>query len=249
MPKPLIGLTTTRARNTEGEPTSALNLPYSAAVSRAGGLPVLIPLELPADDLEALLDRLDGVLLTGGYDINPRLYGNPSHKKVQLVDDERDRLESQLVRSLVASPRPFFGICRGLQMLNVALGGTLYEHLPEQHPGAIEHDNHGLRRDHLAHPVTIEQGTALSAILPAGSVAVNSLHHQGIQRLAGELKASASAGDGLIEAVELPGHPFALAVQWHPEEMQADPAMRGLFQAFIQACQRNLERKLRHASL
>ena len=235
MPKPLIGLTTSRMPNPYKLPAYGINRPYVQAVTNAGGLPVLIPLDLTNDDLDVLLSRLDGIIFTGGADIDPRRYGNLPHPKVEGIDAARDQLEIHLAQAAARSSLPFFGICRGCQVINVALGGTLYEHLPDQLKGALPHDNHDKSRHTLVHRVKVKAGSQLSKLL--GSQArVNSLHHQGIRRLADELDATALATDGLQEAFELPGHPFGMAVQWHPEELQEHAEMRNLFSAFVQAC-------------
>jgi putative glutamine amidotransferase len=237
MTKPLIGLTTTRTTKRLNPPSYGTNLPYVQAVTAAGGLPVMIPSQLAEDDLDQLLARLDGVLFTGGYDIDPACYGHPQHPLAEKVDASRDHLETRLVQSLARSGRPFFGICRGLQIINVALGGSLYEHLPGQLPGNVHLENHARPRDYLAHTITVHAGSRLEGIVGEGQRWVNSLHHQGVRDLAAGLQVSATAPDGLVEAFELPGHPFGLAVQWHPEELLGDLAMRKLFEAFIQACQ------------
>ena len=241
MTKPLIGLTTTRMPNPYKLPAYGINQPYVRAVSSAGGLPVLIPLDLPNDDLDLLFSRLDGIIFTGGADIDPQRYGNPPHPKVEGIDAARDQLEIHLAQEVTRSSLPFFGICRGCQVINVALGVTLYEHLPDQLMGALSHDNHDKSRHILAHSVEVEAGSQLSKVLGIRA-RVNSLHHQGIRRLADVLQATAQASDGLIEAFEMTGHPFGLAVQWHPEELQAHAEMRNLFNAFVQACQEHGQR-------
>jgi putative glutamine amidotransferase len=237
MEKPLIGLTTSRIPNPSGRPASGVNVPYTRAVAKAGGLPVLIPINLSMDDLDVLLTRLDGILFTGGDDIDPQQYGAQPHPKVEGIDVERDRLELHLVQAAIQIGKPFLGICRGCQVINVALGGSLYEDLTEQHPGAIQHDKHGLPRDTLAHGIDINPDSLLAQILEVATTQANSLHHQGIRKLAQVLRASAFATDGLVEAFELPDHPFGVAVQWHPEELQEHAAMRRLFQAFVHACE------------
>jgi putative glutamine amidotransferase len=237
MPKPLIGLTATRITIPSKGSTFGVNEPYTKAVSNAGGLPVLIPLNLSKDDLDALLFRLDGILFTGGYDIDPRKYGGQLHPNVKNVDHTRDEIEIHLVVAAVESDKPFMGICRGLQVINIAMGGSLYEHLPDQLPGNVTHDNHHLARDFLAHGVRVEPDNRLSRIISKDQVQVNSLHHQGIRRLAKGLLPTAYAPDGLIEAFELPKHPFGLEVQWHPEDLQEHEAMRRLFQTFVRSCQ------------
>ena len=237
--KPLIGLTPTRMPNPSGKPAFGINQPYAKSVQQAGGIPLLVPLGLSEDDLNSLLNRLDGILFTGGYDVDPRLYGKELLPKDKGIDAERDQLEKQLIQRLIQLSKPFFGICRGCQMINVALGGSLYQHLDDQLPGDVHHDNHGLPRDYLAHLVKIDQDSHLAVIISETPTWVNSLHHQGVDKLAPELHATAYAPDGLVEAFELPGFPFGLAVQWHPEELQQHSSMRRLFQSFVQACQQS----------
>jgi putative glutamine amidotransferase len=238
MYKPLIGLTTSPMRNANRIPAFGVNQPYATAISAAGGVPLLIPLNLPNEDLDSLLLHLDGVLFTGGGDIGPRLYGNRPHPKVKGVNGERDQLEIQLFQATLAASVPFLGICRGCQLINVALGGSLYVHLEEQFSAKLQHDNHDYPRDFLAHHVRITPGTQLAHIIGAETAQVNSLHHQGVHQLAQELRPSAYALDDLIEAFELPAYPFGLAVQWHPEELQEYALMCSLFREFVQACEK-----------
>jgi putative glutamine amidotransferase len=236
MEKPLIGLTTSRMPNPSGRSAFGTELPYTISVANAGGLPVLLPLNLSNADLDSLLPRLDGVLFTGGYDIDPRQYGNQPHPKVEGIDADRDRAEMHLVQALIRVGKPFLGICRGCQVINVALGGSLYEHLPEQFSDAVQHDNHDQPRNYLAHEIKMNPESHLSHILQSAASRVNSLHHQGVRYLAQSLQAIATAPDGLVEAIELPGYPFGLAVQWHPEELQEYAPMRALFLAFVRSC-------------
>jgi putative glutamine amidotransferase len=247
--KPLIGLTPTRMPNPSGRPAYGINQPYMQSVQKAGGIPILVPLGLSAEDLLSLLSRLNGILFTGGYDVDPRLYGKQPHPKDEGIDAERDQLERQLILYMIKASKPFFGICRGCQVINVALGGSLYQHLADQLPGAVRHDNHDRPRDYLAHPVSIERDNRLAQLIPENQTWVNSLHHQGVDKLAPELKVCAHSPDGLVEAFELPGFPFGLAVQWHPEELQQHPAMRGLFHSFVQACQQPQSESVSEASL
>jgi len=196
----------------------------------------LIPLVIQDEHLQLLLSRLDGILFSGGGDIDPELYGGEDHPEVKFIDTDRDRIETQLVKIAVQDGTPIFGICRGTQLINVALGGTLYTHIPDQlksdlHPRYVE----GTDRSSLTHEVKVEPGTALSEIMGSSVVQVNSLHHQGISKLATGLKAAGHAPDGLIEAVEMPDHPYCLAVQWHPEWLVAHKPMRALFTAFVEA--------------
>jgi len=231
-----IGVTTSRYNSQAGYPVFTLAEAYVDALQQAGAMPVMIPLGLPEEGLSELLSRVDGVLFSGGGDVHPERYGSAPHPRVDFVDEDRDRVEALLVNHALKQGLPIFGICRGMQLINVALGGTLYEDLGDQLPGAIQHDHaEEHQRDYLAHSVQVRQGSLLAEVLGSPSTLVNSLHHQGIRQLAASLRASAFAPDGVIEGVELPGYPFGLAVQWHPEWLQAHPLMRRLFQAFVSA--------------
>ncbi len=238
MPIPLIGVTTYRSANKSGNPNYGLNQAYSHSLSAAGAAPVLIPLDLPQDSLFTILSRVDGLLFTGGGDIGPQLYGGSRHPQVSGIDPDRDRTELLLYQAARQNDLPFFGICRGLQLVNVAQGGTLYEHIIDQHPDALDHSHnseHG--RDRLAHQLRLTAGSNLERILGQSTLEVNSLHHQGIRKLGAGLRATAYAPDGLIEGIELENHDFGLAVQWHPEELQAHASMRSLFENFVCAAQ------------
>jgi putative glutamine amidotransferase len=235
MPLPLIGLTSSRGVNRQKNNYLFVNEAYTAAITRSGGCPVLIPLGLPVDALQTIVGRLDGILFTGGGDVHPARYGNPFHRLVSDVDPDRDQVEIQLLRETLHTKRPFLGICRGLQVVNVALGGTLYEDLQDQRPGSSRHQFSGEKaRSYLAHPVQIDEQSQLSKIIQSTTAQVNSLHHQGIHELAADLKPVAYAPDGLIEAFELPGYPFGLSVQWHPEWLPPEANMDAIFQKFIQ---------------
>ncbi len=238
MNAPLIGISTsldTRAGN--GVCRAALPTTYTRAIQMSGGLPVLIPPSMPADRHPLLRERLDGLVLSGGADIDPSHFNGEPHPRVYDVDPTRDELELGLSRLAAETGWPILGICRGAQVLNVALGGSLYTDLADQLPGALRHDWYpGFPHTHLAHTIHVENGSSLAATLGGMEVWVNSLHHQGIHSLATGLRPLARAADSLIEAVELPGHPFFLGVQWHPESLVESPDMLNLFKAFIRAC-------------
>jgi len=236
MTQPLIGITAPRIHNSAGTPMIALNEVYTRAVARAGALPVIIPLGLADETLDALLSRLDGVLFSGGGDVETSRYHGIDHPCVDGVDTDRDRVELLLVEQVARRGVPFLGICRGIQVINVALGGTLYSHIADQHAGAIKHDySPDYPRDHPAHEVKISAGSRLAGILGVTQVQTNSLHHQGVQQPAPGLQVMAHAPDGVVEAVEYMGHPFGLAVQWHPEWMPDSLPMQALFRAFAAA--------------
>lgn len=238
--RPLIGCATYRKSVNQDPPIEVYGLmpSYTEAVLQAGGLPVLIPLGLDEETLFALLERVDGLLLPGGGDIGPGHYGgNDADPTVRDIDEERDRSEFMLVRYALRQQKPLLAICRGHQVFNVALGGTLWEDVHSAMPDAIIHDYfYKHNRQYLAHEVEIVPGSLLAHILQAGHLPVNSLHHQGIRELAPGLQAVATAPDGLIEAIEVSDHPFALGVQWHPENLiHVAPRMVALFRHFVTA--------------
>ncbi len=235
MTLPLIGITTS------GRLVSWLksqsNRDYVEAVSTAGAAPVLIPQGPDEADLQALASRLDGVLFSGGGDIEPWRFNSPKHPSLVSVNPERDRVELALFAAAVRRQKPVLGICRGIQLVNVACGGSLYVDIPSHLSGAIPHDfHHNPDRSYPAHPVRLEPGSRLAEILGVSNPGVNSLHHQGLERLGAGLKACGWTSDGLVEAVEMTGYPFGLAVQWHPECMPESESMRRLFKAFVEAC-------------
>ncbi len=232
----LIGVTTYETLSEEKNEIVALNKHYVKAILQAGGTPVLIPSLLSEEKWKEVYARLDGVLFTGGGDIDPQIFNGQAHPRVGEVDPARDQLEIPMLQLMVQQPKPFLGICRGLQVANVALGGTLYTHIEDQHEGAAKHDYYpDIPRNYLAHPVRVEEGSRIAEIFGEPLLQVNSLHHQGIKDLAPSLKAVAYSPDDIIEAVELPDHPFCFAVQWHPECITDQVPMQRLFRAFVQA--------------
>lgn len=236
MISPLIGITSSHASNQYGQPTVESLRTYIREVIKAGGTPVVIPSEIPVEKLKELFARLDGIILAGGDDIDHTRFNGEDHPKIGKPDALRDTCEITLARMAVKEEKPLLGICRGLQTLNVALGGDLYTHIEDQHPAKVKHDYYPEPpRDLISHPVTIEESSKLFKIIGEREIPVNSLHHQGVKTLAEALSATAYAPDGLVEAAEIPGHPFAIAVQWHPEWIPDQPASQAIFKAFIQA--------------
>lgn len=233
--KPLIGITTNQSTNIHGHPTVFLMQSYINAVRQAGGVPVLIPSMLAEDGWDELYSRLDGILLSGGGDISHELFSGEPHPRIDGVDPARDSIEWKMIQSAASDGKPFLGICRGCQLVNVALGGTLYTHLADQLPGALDHDYPGNRRTVLVHEVKLEEGTHIAGIFGEPIIKVNSLHHQGLNDIAPSLRVAGHAPDGLVEAVELPDHPFGLAVQWHPEWLTDQEWTRNLFRKFVEA--------------
>ena len=236
MKTPVIGVTTSKTSTGE----LAVQHVYTQSIFRSGGIPILLPIGIAEDALTIVTERLDGLLLTGGGDISPQYFGGKPHIRITEDPSGRDEVELGLARLAVRQDLPLLGICRGLQVINVAMGGTLYTDIEDQFSRQIRHDCYpGWPRDYLAHPVDLLPGSKLHAILGKARLEVNSFHHQAIERLAPGLRPTAHAPDGLIEAVEIPGHRFGIGVQWHPECMPDSAEMRALFDAFIQSAMKS----------
>jgi putative glutamine amidotransferase len=233
--RPLIGVTTSELRASSAgtlrrhgdppHPEMALGMTYLRAIEAAGGMPVVLP---PLGDASALLDRLDGICLSGGPDLDPDAYGAVQrHSELGPTEPDLDAFELALARAADERGLPILGICRGAQALNVARGGTLHQHLP------------GHRQTEPAtattHSVRVETGSRLATLVGTRPLRVNSFHHQAVERLGGGLRAVAWAGDGTIEAVEAPGAPFLLGVQWHAEGLVGVARHRALFEALVVA--------------
>lgn len=240
---PVIGLTMDTVSAREGRcPTTFgchyLTWAYAAAIRSSGGLPLAIP-HGPPDEVPRLLSVLDGLLVTGGSDMDPTAFGRPRHPATTGADPSKTAFELALTRGADAVDLPFLGICLGLQVLNVARGGSLHQHLPEERPGAVDHVRPGDERRSFVHEVTVIEGTRLAAICGAPRLAVNSIHHQGVDDLGEDLVVAARSDDGLVEALEDPRRSFLMAVQWHPEDLVDRPAHGRIFANFVEACRGN----------
>jgi putative glutamine amidotransferase len=237
--RPVIGITCIGIEADGARPARlGQNRAYTDSLIRAGAAPALLPQTNDLEVLRALYQKLDGLLLPGGEDIDPKHYGEAVHENCGKITAERDETELALARWATKEGKPLMAICRGIQVINVALGGSLYQDIETQVPDTLQHAwSPGFPRDRRSHPVTVTAGSRLAAIVGAASLQVNSMHHQAIKHMAPGLGATAHAPDGLVEAVEVIDHPFALAVQWHPEELAAtDAASQHLFNALILAC-------------
>lgn len=234
---PIIGITTNQSTNVHGFPTVMLMQSYVNAVMQAGGVPVLIPSLITMDGWDAVYSRLDGILFSGGGDIGLDYSPGEPHPRIDDVDLMRDSIEIKMIQAAASDGKPFLGICRGCQVMNVALGGTLYTHIPDQFPHALDHSYPGNMRTVLVHEVKIDEGTHIAEIFSEPIIKVNSLHHQGLKAIAPSLRVAGHAPDGLVEAIELPDHPFGLAVQWHPEWLTDQEGTRNLFRTFVEAAE------------
>ncbi|QSO55160.1 gamma-glutamyl-gamma-aminobutyrate hydrolase family protein [Alicyclobacillus curvatus] len=212
---------------------------YAQGIEAAGGIPVVIPFYEDLTSVSSLIQRLDGLLLSGGEDIDPLMFGEQPRRGLGSVVPERDALEKALIEGMMEQGKPIFAICRGIQVLNAVLGGTLYQDLPSQWPSDIQHSQKA-RRNHLSHALTIDTASKLHTLLGEQSeVYCNSFHHQAVKDCAPGLRPVAWDRDGLIEAVEHETADFVVAVQWHPENLwRTTPYYHGLFRGFVEASSR-----------
>lgn len=230
--KPFIGLTPLY----DDDKKSYWILPgYMKGIEHAGGIPVMLPLTANRDMLETIFSRIDGLVLTGGHDVNPAVYGEKTEDFCGRLCPERDEMELALIQRALEKDMPVLGICRGLQIMNAALGGSLYQDLGAQNGTEIDHD---MKKpyDRAAHSINLEMKAPLFGLLGQESVGVNSRHHQAIKELAPTLKSMAAAEDGIIEAVYVPDKRFFWGVQWHPEHWDDDETSVKILQAFVNAC-------------
>lgn len=238
---PIIGVTCTDIKpdHVRRPPRLGQNQTYLQALTRAGAAPLLIPHLADNVLLRTLYELTDGLLLPGGGDVAPARYGESPHEKCGPASPARDETELTLTRWAMDEGKPLLAICRGIQVLNVALGGSLYQDIATLVPGARKHNWHpDYPRDHLSHLIDVTPQTRLARILEQTTLPVNSLHHQALKDVAPGLRVVAHAPDNVIEAVEANGHPFALGVQWHPEELaSSDTRAQQLFSALVKACQ------------
>jgi putative glutamine amidotransferase len=244
----VVGVTTQTLQSIDGIPAGlpqsvVMNQRYYIAAAMAGATPILIPLlDDEPEALRVVYELCDGILIPGGVDVDPTSFGEAPHPKLGRTDPARDRVEMQLTRWAVEDRKPLLGLCRGLQVINVALGGTLYQDIEAQHPDAIKHDYfpiYGYERDHLAHEVALSEGSRLRHLMELERIPVNSMHHQGIKTLASALVPSAVAPDGLVEAAESASDHFLVGVQWHPEVFEmTDPHTRHVFREFVAAAEK-----------
>lgn len=233
MKKPIIGVMPLVDRERE----SLWMLPgYFDLVTEAGGIPVMLPLVSDPEDIGQLADRCDSLLFSGGHDVSPSMYREKPVPELGPVCEERDRMEATALEKALEKDKPVLGICRGIQLINAALGGTLYQDLPTMRPSDVCHRQER-PYDSPSHDVTLPEGSPLAVLTGRNVLHVNSCHHQAVRDLAPGLTAMAYAPDGIIEAVACPDHRFLWAVQWHPEfSFRKDPVSVQIVRAFVESC-------------
>jgi putative glutamine amidotransferase len=238
-PPPLIGITPDVGKTSGGraEPLIVLQERYARAVEDAGGLPFVLSVTASPSQVRNVLDRLDGIILSGGnFDIHPRFYGEEALENLGQVKEERTQFELELLSQALKRDLPVLGVCAGAQTINVALGGSLYQDIATQLRGAGEHQQGNLK-EHGGHKITIREGTNLMRIVRRKSLEVNTTHHQAVKKLGKGLIVNATAEDGVVEGIESEKHAFVLGVQWHPEFLtQRDGSQKKIFAAFVSAC-------------
>jgi putative glutamine amidotransferase len=235
MTKPIIGIGSD-LQTAEGKRARAFTfVTYVDALARAGAVPILIPPQ--AENAEAIAAGLDGILLAGGEDCDPSVYGEEPHPSVEPMDPRRQSSELTLARVARERGIPTLGICLGMQMMNVASGGSLVQDIDSQMSTDLRHAS--VPEDRARHDVAVEPGTRLASILSRNELNVNSSHHQAVRDIAPGLRVTAHAPDGIIEGLEDPKHPFYVGVQWHPEDMSGEESATRVFGAFVEAARRH----------
>ena len=230
--KPLILLTGGTGAAANGTPTWALNQNYAENIRRAGGIPILA---VNNDCAEEYADLADGLLLSGGKDVEPKLYGQEKMFDFVITDPQRDDLEYKIIKAFVDRRKPIWGICRGIQIMNVAAGGTLYQDLEIE--GKFEHHfGDKYPRNYPWHDLKIEKGSILEEIYGKTEIRINSFHHQAVKDPGKDIEIIAKSADGVPEAIVQKNHPFSVAVQWHPEMMYDSEEQLKLLKAFVDAC-------------
>lgn len=233
MNKPIIGVTA----HVELDSKHTLSNDYIQAVIEAGGIPIILPIGVD-EDVSQIATKIDGLLLTGGGDIDPTLFGEEPHPNLGTISPGRDSVEPALIREVLTSNKPILAICRGIQILNIALGGDMYQDIYDQHETKLLQHSQKATKSHLSHFVKAKEGSLLASIAENTEFKVNTYHHQSVRHVPYPLEVSGVASDGIIEAIESTGHPFVLGVQWHPEclAVNGDEVSKRIFTRFVESC-------------
>ncbi|ANU14198.1 Glutamine amidotransferase, class I [Planococcus halocryophilus Or1] len=233
--KPIIGVT---ASLELGRDDYGIELADTEAILAAGGLPVMLPHLVEEADLDEIAEHIDGLFLAGGYDIDPTLFGEEPHPNLGVIIPSRDAFELALVKKVLAMDKPILGVCRGAQILNIAVGGDMYQDITTQVKGDLLQHQQKAPKFHGSHFVDVTEGSLLNRLTGQTRIKVNSRHHQANRLVPAPFVISGKASDGIVEAVESMHHHFVLGVQWHPENMAraSDSASIQIFSGFVEAC-------------
>ena len=232
--KPIIGISSSLNEHVLSVPIDYIN-----AITKFGGVPIILP-NLQEDAIESIVELLDGLLLTGGGDIDPTLFNEEPHQNLGTITPERDEFEIAIIQKMMKLNKPIFGICRGLQILNIAIGGDMYQDIYMQSQNKLLQHTQFAPRSHTSHFVHVIEGSKLGDIVQVEKFKVNSFHHQAVRKIPTDFKASAIASDGIIEAFESMNHKFVMGLQWHPECLLSknDYASIAIFETFILSCEK-----------
>jgi putative glutamine amidotransferase len=244
MAKPLIGIGSDVSVTPGKRDRAFAYTTYTESLRRAGAIPVVIPPQ--PENAAEIVEELDGIVLAGGFDCDPAVYGQDAHPTVEPMDPRRQNNDLTLARVARERGVPTLGICLGLQVMNVAAGGTLVQDINSEMQTEIEHVSDPMNR--VRHEVIVEDGTRLAAIIGPGEKNVNSSHHQAVGKVGDGFRVTAQAPDGIVEGIEDPQHPFYLGVQWHPEDMNGETTASEIFAAFVEAARRYADEKRRRAT-
>ncbi|MBD8070752.1 gamma-glutamyl-gamma-aminobutyrate hydrolase family protein [Bacillus sp. PS06] len=233
MTKPIIGITS----HVELDYKHSLSNDYVEAVIQAGGIPVILPIGIDSD-VAVLLEKIDGLIVTGGGDIDPMLFGEEPHPKLGMISPGRDSFEIAIIEQALAANKPILAICRGIQILNITVGGDMYQDIYSQMEEPLLQHSQKATRTHLAHKVSVTEGSLLEDIAGQSTFNVNTYHHQAVRNVPKPLIVSGRASDGIIEAIESTEHTFVLGLQWHPEPLavSGNKIAIQIFDRFIKSC-------------
>lgn len=232
--KPIIGITS----SLKDDRLLTLSLDNTDSVTKVGGVPVIFPNLLDAEQVERVANQIDGLLVTGGGDIDPTLFGEEPHPNLGSITPARDQFEIAIIRKLMEQDKPILAICRGCQIVNIAAGGDMFQDIYAQHDQQLLQHSQRAPRSHGSHFVDVKEGSRLHQMTESNRFKVNSYHHQAVRHVAQGFQTCATASDGIIEAFESTQHTFILGIQWHPECMvnSGDAPSNAIFKRFIEAC-------------